>query len=154
MRVFAAFGSAALAAAAFAVFGGVGACGTDAQGIEACRTIEEARCRRAPSCGVDLSQPVHRDAPKTDVDACIRYYHDACLHGLETPDPGGPSVQACVAAIQSAGCDVVLHPESNPSCAFLTAATAADAGADAPPDAAPDTAPAADTAPAQDAASE
>ena len=31
---------------------GVGACGTDAVGIETCRQIEEARCRQAPHCPI------------------------------------------------------------------------------------------------------
>lgn len=117
----------------------LGACGTDAQGIETCRQIEEARCKRAPTCGVDLSIPVHRDSPKTDIDACIRWYHDACLHGLEVSDPGTPATQACVKAITtSASCDVVVHPESDPACAWLVPAPASDAGSDAPADAPPD----------------
>jgi len=130
----------------------VAACGTDAQGVEACRQVEEARCRHAPGCsGVDLGVPPHRDAPKEDVDACIRWYHDACLHGLGVQDPGGPSVQACVASIDTGDCTIVAHPETAAACSWLIppntpindagdAGDAADALPDAPPDAADDAA--------------
>ena len=114
------------------------ACGTDAVGVEACRQIEEARCKMAPNCpssGIDLSKPVHRDSPKTDIDACIRFYRDACLHGLTTPtDPGQVAVKACVDAINQGDCNVLVHPETHPSCAFLVPpppATTTDAGTDA-----------------------
>jgi hypothetical protein len=110
------------------------ACGTDAVAVEACRDVEEARCRKAPSCGLDLTKPVHSDSPGSDVDACIRFYRDACLHGLATDkDPGGPAVQACVDFIQgSTDCDVVKHPEAYPACAWLVPpAPVPDAG-DAP----------------------
>ena len=119
-----------------AAIAGLGACGTDATGIETCRQIETARCQRAPSCNVSLAIPVHRDSPQTDVDACIRWYHDACEHGLEVTDPGAPAAQACVSAIQTASCDVVLHPEANAACAWLQPSPA-DAGPDAT-DGAPD----------------
>jgi len=96
------------------------ACGTDAVGVEACRQIEEARCKRAPQCGIDMSLPVHRDTPSHDVDACIRYYRDACLHGLATTkEPGAVQVQACIDAINTPDCTVVKNPETNPACAFL-----------------------------------
>jgi hypothetical protein len=125
------------------------ACGTDAVGVETCRKIEEARCRQAPNCGIDLGTPKHRD---TDVDACIRFYRDACLHGLESPtDPGpnGPQTQACIDAINKGNCDIVKTPQNDPACAWLIppqpppAADASDAPADAP-----------DAATANDAASD
>ena len=98
----------------------LGACGTDATGVESCRRVEEARCRRGPECNVDMNIPVHRgDTPAAGVSACIRWYKDACLHGLVASDPGAPSVQACVDAINVSSCDVVLRPESHPSCAWL-----------------------------------
>jgi hypothetical protein len=110
------------------------ACGTDAVGVEACRQIEEARCKVAPNCGVSLAKPVHRDSPQTDIDACISFYRDECLHGLSTPtDPGQVAVQACVDAINRGNCDVLKHPEIDPSCAFLippAPAPTPDAGAD------------------------
>lgn len=118
-------------------FGGAIAsgCGTDAVGIETCRTIETARCKQAPRCpDINLNVPVHRDSPSTDVEACTRFYHDACLHGLSTSDPGGPVTQSCVTAINNGTCAVVLHPETDPACVWLNPAP--DAGTDAPVDAA------------------
>jgi hypothetical protein len=110
----------------------VTACGTDAIGIDACRQIETARCKQAPACNISLAQPVHRDSPTTDVDACIRYYHDACLHGLSTGDPGAPTVQACVDAINTGDCATVLKPEKNPACTWVKPpdAVVPDAAAD------------------------
>jgi hypothetical protein len=96
------------------------ACGTDAIGIGACREVESARCVRAPSCGIDLSRPVHPDGTAGDVDACIRYYHEQCLHGLAAPDePGAVAVKACVDAINAGDCAIVKQPETAPSCAWL-----------------------------------
>jgi hypothetical protein len=125
----------------------VGACGTDAVGIETCRQIEEARCRRAPDCpDIDLSKPPHRGSPATDVDACIRFYRDACLHGLAVADPGAVTTKACIDAIGAGSCTVVEHPETAAACAWLIppapspATDASDGPADAI-DAAPDTPP-------------
>jgi hypothetical protein len=118
----------------------VAACGTDAVGIETCRQIESARCQQAPNCpvatvdgGIDLSLPVHRNSPTTDVEACIRYYHDACLHGLAVPDPGAVATNACIAAINTGNCQYVAHPETAPACAWLYPAPppVVDAAADA-----------------------
>ena len=96
------------------------ACGTDAVGVEACRQIETARCLQAENCGIDLSMPVHRGAPGTDIDACIRFYHDQCLHGLATTvEPGSQQVTACVNAITYGSCQVVKQPESDPACVWL-----------------------------------
>jgi hypothetical protein len=130
--LFAAIASATLALAA---------CGTDATGIEACRQIEEARCKKAPGCGVNMNVPPHKGGASQDVDACVRFYRDACLHGMGVVDPGGPATQSCVDAIITGDCPTVLHPESHPSCLFLippntpppdAAADAPDAPADAP----------------------
>ena len=98
------------------------ACGTDPVGVESCRKIESARCENAPSCGIDLSKPVHRgDTPALSVAACKRYYEDECLHGLSAPvDPGSVAVQACVDALNSTtDCDIIKAPEKTPACAFL-----------------------------------
>lgn len=120
-----------------------GACGTDAVGVETCRKVEEARCRKAPDCGIALDQPPHVG---DDVDACIRFYRDACLHGLETQaDPGTVASNACVGAIQNADCTTdegkatVQHPETNAACTWLvpSATPAADAGLDVVEDIAP-----------------
>ena len=110
------------------------ACGTDAQGVETCRKIETARCRAAAGCNVPLTSPPH---PADDVQGCIDFYHDACLHGLEVQDPGAPSADACVKDISTAQsnnhCEYVLHPELAPGCTWLvpSAAAAADGGEDA-----------------------
>ncbi|MFO0677665.1 MAG: hypothetical protein U0169_14110 [Polyangiaceae bacterium] len=131
------------AVAALALAGGlvVGvACGTEAQGVEACRRIEKARCRQAPACGIDLSIPVHSDGKGEDVAACERYYDTACLHGLVSQeDPGNVATEACVDAIGRGDCSVVRAPETATECAFLSKpppaedagdAAAADAGTD------------------------
>lgn len=131
MRVFSAV-CAGLALAAFAF-----ACGTDPVGVDACRRVETVRCESAPACGLDLGRPVHRgDDPKNAVAACIRYYDDACLHGIEAPeDPGNVKTQACVDAIVNGSCDVVKTPETHPDCAWLIPPAPAPAPA-APADAA------------------
>jgi hypothetical protein len=111
------------------------ACGTDAVGVDPCRQIEEARCRQAPACGISLQPPVSTTG--TDVDACIRYYDDACLHGLEVAAPGSSAVNECVQAIQTHGCAVVSVPQSDPSCAWLIPPqTSASDASDAPSDSA------------------
>ncbi len=112
-------------------------CGTPAVGIDDCRDIEQARCRASAACGLI-----------SDVDACERYYRDHCLHGLPVKPPAGDSVPTCVEVIAAAGrcaeadpnielvdcdpavatpkagftraCDVVVHPERTPECAFLS----------------------------------
>jgi hypothetical protein len=120
-------------------------CGTDAVGVQACRNIETARCNHAAACGVSLDQPLHSGS---DATSCIRFYNDACLHGLASNnDPGAPKVQACVDAINSGDCATVKAPETNVACAFLIppapapvvdAASDATDGADAATDAASD----------------
>jgi hypothetical protein len=107
------------------------ACGTDAVGVQTCRAIEEARCQQAPACNISL-QPPYRTSG-SDVSACIRFYDEACLHGLANgSDPGTIEATQCVAAIRNNGCAVVLHPETDPSCAWLSPdASAATPTADA-----------------------
>jgi hypothetical protein len=122
----------------------LGACGTDAVGVETCRQIEEARCQQAPKCpDIDLGNPKHRGP---DVEACVRFYRDACLHGLETtsdPGPNGPQTKACIEAINKGNCNIVKDPTQDPACAWLippqppAAADASDAPADAPDAASP-----------------
>jgi hypothetical protein len=107
------------------------ACGTDAVGVDSCKQIEDARCQQAPACGISLANPPHRDP---DVEACIRFYDVACLHGLDiSADPGAVAVQACVTAIKTNGCNTVVHPETDPACAFLVPPPV-DAGIDGPAD--------------------
>lgn len=113
------------------------ACGTDAAGVEACRTIESARCSAAANCEVQFAI--------SDVGSCQRFYDAQCLHGFASSDaPGTPEVNACVATINAAGkcaldggeqavcdelgpdltrastaCEVIAHPERASTCAFL-----------------------------------
>lgn len=105
------------------------ACGTSPTGVDSCKKIEQARCENAPSCGIDLTEPVHRgDSPQLAVGACIRYYQDACNHGLVVSvDPGAASTQSCVDAINAGDCNVVKAPQTHPSCAFLNPPATADA---------------------------
>jgi hypothetical protein len=91
------------------------ACGTDAVGTDACRKIEQARCRKAASSCPDLGLK-----GQTGLEECVQYARDRCLHGLAVADPGPPAVDACITAIQQAAtCDIVSKPEIAPACAFL-----------------------------------
>jgi hypothetical protein len=124
----------ALGIAALASALGAPACGTDATGVDACRKIEQARCRKAAACP-DLGL-----RGSVGVEECVQYARDRCLHGLAVPDPGPPTIDACVIAIeQAATCDIVAAPEIAPACAFLKPLPpAVDAGLDASPDDAAD----------------
>lgn len=97
------------------------ACGTEAKGVEACKRVERVRCESAAACGIDLTKPVHRgDSPSDDVGACIRYYDDACLHGLTAAtEPGSVAVDDCVRALENGNCDAIRAPETTRECAFL-----------------------------------
>jgi hypothetical protein len=117
-------------------------CGTDAVDVDGCRQIEEARCRQAPACGIPIAMPYFTS--ETDVDACVRYYDDACLHGLAVSDPGPAAVSACVTAIEDDtmkkdGCSVVKQPQTDTAaCGWLLPPTSAVDASDAPSDAAAD----------------
>jgi hypothetical protein len=111
------------------------ACGNGAVDVSGCRAVEEARCRQAPACGIALEPPYHSSG--TSVDACIRYYEVACLHGLGVPDPGTGAINACAAAISAGDCTLVQSPETG-ACAWL-APSAASSSAVEPTDAAEDT---------------
>jgi hypothetical protein len=108
-------------AAVVAALASVLACGTEAKGVEACKRIERIRCETAAACGIDLKNPVHRgDTPSDDVGACIRYYDDACLHGLTAAiEPGSVAVDDCVRALENGSCDVIRAPETTRECSFL-----------------------------------
>ena len=102
------------------------ACGTDAMGTDACRKIEQARCRKGPAC-----PELHVQAG-TGVEECVQFARDRCLHGLPVADPGPAVVDPCVAAIEAAStCDVVVSPATLPACAFLQPSPASDGGPDA-----------------------
>jgi len=109
------------------------ACGTDAVGVEACREIENARCDRAPECQIALTAPNPADDP---VEACRRFYLDACLHGLQSAkEPTVAEKNTCVGALKAGACEVVRFPEKAPECAFLIPPdTPPDSGAPATPD--------------------
>ncbi|HMI83006.1 MAG TPA: hypothetical protein VK550_02875 [Polyangiaceae bacterium] len=109
---------------------GTGACGTDASGVDACRKIEQARCRKAASCP-DLGL-----RGSVGIEECVQYARDRCFHGLAVADPGTPAIQACVNAIdQATSCEIVATPEMTPACEFLRPPTGpVDAGAEASSD--------------------
>ena len=121
-------------------------CATDAEGVDDCRAIEQARCEAAQACGL-----------VSDVPACQRFYRDQCLHGLPVAPPGSVKLNECVATIHAAGvcatqspdgvatalddceqhvtvgapgvataCDLVREPEKSAECSFLI--PGADAG--------------------------
>ena len=145
--------STSLAAGALFVGLTPAGCGTDAVGVDACRTIENARCEAATACGFTEEK----------VQACVLFYRDQCLHGVANADAGEPataSTDACVAAVNAtaacaksgaksiAGCagaalitggDATLTPcvvlqervEILAACAFATALPVVDAGTDA-----------------------
>jgi hypothetical protein len=134
----------AVAVAALTSVLGAPACGTDATGTDACRKIEQARCRKAAAC------PELGLKGAVGVEECVQYARDRCLHGLAVADPGPQIVDACVNAVEQATtCDVVAFPEATaPACAFLTPVPIIDAGVDASPeDAAGPDAPSASDAP-------
>lgn len=122
------------------------ACSSSATGVDACKEIETARCKNAPACGISLTTPVSRDG--REVDSCIRFYADACNHGLASKaSPSSTDVNACVAAINNGSCDVVQSPEHAAACSFLIpVVTDTDSGADAGTDSGTDAADASDAA--------
>jgi hypothetical protein len=130
-------------ACAITSFALVFACGTGASSPDACRSVMEAQCRRAPACNIPLEPPY--SATGSTVDACIRFYDVACLHGLEVGNPGANEIKACVAAISnlSNDCGVVATPQNVSACSWLippAAATTSDAAAEATAQAAIDAA--------------
>jgi hypothetical protein len=113
-------------------------CGTDAHGVEDCRSIEAARCAAASHCSNARGVPL-----VSDVKSCQLFYRDQCLHGTTTSPPGAGAVDDCVDAIRAAGdcagadsdtqaslctahqtpdsaCDLILKPELLEDCRFLS----------------------------------
>src|SRR6266542_3104425 len=104
-------------------------CGTDPVGTDACRKIEQARCRKAASC------PELGLQGEVGVQECTQFARDRCLHGLAVVDPGPAAVDRCVTAIDH-DCVAAAAPESSASCAFLqTTAGTEDGGPEASSDA-------------------
>ena len=129
-----------------------GGCGTDAYGVSECKQIEEARCRAAVNCpAIPLGNVYH--ASGTDVDACIRFYDVACLHGLEVTSPQPYQVTECVQAIQAtdggSSCSVVEQPWTTSACAWLSPSNIPEAST---PEASTDSSDAADASDATDGA--
>jgi hypothetical protein len=117
---------------------GTGGCGTGAVAVGECKQIEEARCRAAAKCPeIPLGNVYH--ASGTDVDACIRFYDVACLHGLEVPDQGATATNECVQAIDAtdggASCSIVEQPWTTKACAWLAPSNIPEAST---PEATPD----------------
>ncbi len=113
------------------VVGLIVACGTSPVAVDSCRQVEATRCQWATACGIRLDVPVRRADGTNGVDDCIRYYNDACLHGIvSATDPGQTATEACVKAINEGDCNIVKNPEKSPACAWLLVGPAADAGAD------------------------
>lgn len=157
-------GFSALLALSFALAAGAAstsmqACGSEARGIDTCRTIENARCEQgavgasgAPKCPDLLTAG--------DVDSCKRFYDVQCGRGVPDPvkDPSKTELERCLTAIRTS-CDVAREPELSPACYFLLAnqppavsdaadadaidGEVADAPVDVPADAPADTAEAA-----------
>lgn len=129
-----------LAALVFTLLGATVGCGTDAKGVDACREIEQERCRQAPAC-----PDAFRVRSDEDVEACVRFYRDQCVRGTATVEPGKPALDACLQTIRRAGacarseasslaecdppvssettletaCEVLIHPERTIECSFL-----------------------------------
>lgn len=97
---------------------GVG-CGTNARGVSACRTIEQARCRRAAVVCPALSVS---DEP--GLETCIEAARDRCLHGMAvSSEPSSAVVDICAQAIGQASCDAVRLPATLAECAALLTPT-------------------------------
>jgi hypothetical protein len=122
-----------------------GGCGTDAEGTAECRAFERVRCQAAVACGYP------------DVDECIRYERDQCLHGVAIESITAAELDGCAEQVAAAGrcaagqgpdtpaiscgeavqadsptttaCDVVLSPERAVPCAFLVPTASASAPA-------------------------
>jgi hypothetical protein len=133
------------AVCAFTLMSATG-CETDAQGVDDCRQIEQARCAAAKNCGLI-----------SDLPACQRFYRDQCLHGLPVTPPGSVKLSECVATIKAAGacaetlgvdtllsdcgdsskldapgvdtaCNLIKEPEKSATCSFLTPGAEAGVG--------------------------
>lgn len=111
--------SASLAAGALLVFLAPASCGSDAVGVDACRSIETTRCEAASACGFSDDQ----------IEACTLFYRDECLHGVENADAGTPAtmvVDACVAAVNAAAVCAKAGAKSIAGCSGADLVTSAD----------------------------
>lgn len=87
-------------------------CGSDARATDACRTIESARCRRGAECFPDYAG---------DAESCARFYDVQCGRGVQdtVKEPTKAQLEACLGAIRTGACSVVIDPTSSDQCAFL-----------------------------------
>jgi hypothetical protein len=106
-------------------------CGSSANGVGACKQIEEARCNRAASHCPDIQLTPPYYASGSAADACIRFYDTACLNGLEVSGQSNSDVTNCVQAISNGTCAIVETPWNSPSCTWLIPPNTPEAGAEA-----------------------
>jgi hypothetical protein len=112
--------SASLAGGALLTLLAPASCGSDAVGIDECRTIETARCEAATACGFTPEK----------VQACTLFYRDECLHGVENADAGTPvttAVDACVAAVNATAACAKAGAKTIEGCAGAALIPGADA---------------------------
>ncbi|MBI4703295.1 MAG: hypothetical protein HY744_19435 [Deltaproteobacteria bacterium] len=131
----------AAAAATAALLTLLAGCDRGATGIDACRRIEQARCRAVAGC------PQFESWADDDAEECELFYHDQCLFGVaDGLSPDEPSLDACLAAIAQAvackggtdvstcteapelapdapgsttACELIRAPEQLAACGFL-----------------------------------
>lgn len=101
-------------------------CGTDAVGIDACRKIEQFRCKSAPYCVDGFSDD--------DVSSCESFYRDQCLHGLENTErsPSNGEVDACIDAINRTVNCKLSGAATLASCPDIALVAGTDAGSVTP----------------------
>jgi hypothetical protein len=116
-------------------------CGNSANGVGACKQIEEARCSRAfahcqdgGASDISLTPPYYTNGNSEQ--ACARYYDTACLNGLAVGTPSTTYVNDCVSAINQGSCAMVETPWNFPACSWLMPTPAPEAGPDGDADAA------------------
>ena len=127
-------------------------CGNDAQGVDACRTIESRRCELVRGC------PASSVVSESDVNVCKLFYRDQCMFGIANNAtvraPDEALVAACLAALNQAaacrgdtastcaepptlatsvegdptGCALIGTPEHLEACAFLAPRPAEGSG--------------------------
>lgn len=94
-------------------------CGSDAVGVEACRSIETARCEAATACGFSDEK----------VQSCTLFYRDQCLHGIENADAGAPAtevVDGCIAAVNATAACAKAGAKTLDGCAGAALLASAD----------------------------
>jgi hypothetical protein len=106
-------------------------CNTKAVGVSECREIESARCKASVPCGI---------IDEDEVEACVQFYDDHCLHGISGSDvPTADEQKTCLNLIEEAGetakaslgmggstaeldeaaCAVISSPWKHSECAYL-----------------------------------